>query len=69
MVTSRPTNRQVLHESSSEAITIERARVLLGREADRMTDDDVREACRSAEILAHIIVQMFLDSRSKHRAT
>lgn len=68
MQKSRAATVQLLQESSS-AITLERARALLGREAETMTDDDVRRACRSAETLAHIIVQMFLDSRSRPPGT
>ena len=69
MVKSRPTNRETRQDSSSGSVTIERARALLGSEADLMTDDDVREACRSAETLANIIVQMFLDTKPKRRMT
>jgi hypothetical protein len=32
-----------------------------------MSDADVLEACRQAEVLAHIIVEVFLSSRMRER--
>jgi hypothetical protein len=42
-----------------EPITLDRARELLGDEADEMTDEEVMQASEHAEQIAHVIVQMF----------
>lgn len=44
-------------------ITVERARELLGRDAEGMTDAEVLDTSRQAEAIAHIIVAMFQERR------
>lgn len=48
-------------------VSLERARVLLGREADGMTDAQVLEASAHAAAIARILIQMFEDSRTTER--
>ena len=50
-----------------DAMTIARARALLGEEAETMTDGDVRSACEHATTLARIIVEMFQDTNTVER--
>jgi hypothetical protein len=51
----------------SASLGLDRARAILGQEAREMSDADVLEACRQAEVLAQIIVEMFLSSRMRER--
>jgi hypothetical protein len=54
-------------EVVAEPISIARARALLGADGDGLTDAEVLEASRQAELLAHVIVRMFLDSKRPER--
>jgi hypothetical protein len=51
----------------SASLGLDQARAILGQEAREMSDADVLEACRQAEVLAHIIVEVFLSSRMRER--
>ena len=53
----------------SASVDLDRARAILGQEAREMSDADVLEACRQAEALAHIIVEMFLSWRMRERSS
>jgi hypothetical protein len=46
---------------------VERARALLGDEAQSMTDAEVLEVIEEADAVAHIIVRMYLDSQRSER--
>jgi hypothetical protein len=48
----------------AKPVTVDRARELLGAEADGMTDGEVLELSEQAEAFAHIIVQLFQERRS-----
>ena len=54
---------------SSEGTRISRARALLGEDASWLSDAEVLDACRRAETLAQLIVEMFLASRGQERST
>ena len=43
------------------SISIERCRELLGEEADGLSDLEVDQIRRHAEVMAHVIVEMFLE--------
>jgi hypothetical protein len=49
------------HEISSEPISISRCRELLGADADGFSDSEVDRVRRHAEIMAHVIVEIFLE--------
>jgi hypothetical protein len=51
-------------DRARERISIERCREILGNEADDLSDADVEQICRHAEVLAHVVVKMFIDQRS-----
>jgi len=46
----------------SDAISIARCRELLGDNVDGLSDHEVDQIRRHAEAMAHIIVEMFLES-------
>ena len=43
------------------SISIERCRDLLGEEADGLSDLEVDQIRRHAEVMAHVIVEIFLE--------
>ena len=43
------------------SISIERCRELLGEEADGLSDLEVDQIRRHAEVMAHVIVEIFLE--------
>lgn len=51
----------------AERMSIERARAILGREAHGLSDAEVLQACRHAEVIASVIVEMFLASHTPER--
>ena len=46
-----------------EPISIARCRELLGDEADTLTDQDLELIRRHAEMMAQVVVQMYVESR------
>jgi len=46
-------------EQESEPISIARCRELLGEDAESMTDQDIEEIRRHAEMMACIVVEMY----------
>lgn len=46
---------------------VERARALLGQEADPLTDAEVLEVDAQAKALASVIVRMYLESKHSER--
>jgi hypothetical protein len=46
-----------------EPISIPRCRELLGEEAESLTDQEIASIRRHAETLAHVVVEMYLESR------
>ena len=53
----------------SEGTRISRARTILAEDAVRLSDAEVLDACRRAETLAQLIVEMFLALRDQERST
>lgn len=53
------------HEGHSEPISITRCRELLGEEADDLSDVEVDEIRRHADVMAHVIVEIFLEQRTQ----
>ncbi len=53
-------------EAIPEPISIERCRELLGDEPDALTDDEVIEAARHAEAMAHILIALALQDGCVH---
>lgn len=53
-------------EAIPEAISITRYRELLGDEADALTDDEVRDVARHAEVMARILIILALQDRRIH---
>ena len=51
-------------EVTPEAISIARCRELLGDEADHLSDVEVDQIRRHASVMAHVVVQIFLDLRT-----
>jgi hypothetical protein len=50
-----------------EPIPLERCRELLGEEAETLTDEEVALIRRHAEMMAHVVVEVYLeDPRSCH---
>lgn len=49
----------------AEEISIERCRELLGDEAERLSDEDVARIGRHAETIARILIELFLEQRSR----
>lgn len=52
------------HDVTSEPISITRCRELLGEEADGLSDREVDQMRQHADVLAHVIIEMFLEQRS-----
>ncbi len=53
------------HETSSEPISINRCRELLGPEGDGLSDSDVDRIRRHADLMAHVIVEISLEQRTR----
>ena len=51
-------------ETPSEPISIRRCRELLGSDADGLSDSEVDRIRRHAEVMAHAIVEIFLEQRT-----
>jgi hypothetical protein len=51
-----------------ERMSIDQARAILDKEARGWSDAQVVEACRQAEVLAQVIVEMFAATRTPERA-
>jgi hypothetical protein len=49
------------HDATSEPISITRCRELLGADADGLSDAEVEQVRRSAETMAQVIVEIFLE--------
>jgi hypothetical protein len=49
---------------SPDRISIARCREILGSEADELSDADVEQICRHADLMAHVVIEMFLDQHS-----
>jgi hypothetical protein len=52
------------HEGHSEPISITRCRDLLGPEADDLSDPEVDQIRRHADVIAHVIIETFLEQRA-----
>jgi len=52
------------HDIASERISIQRCREILGPEADELSDVDVEQIGRHADLMAHVVIEMFLDQHS-----
>ena len=50
-------------DEGPEPTSIARCRELLGDEADTLTDHDIELIRRHAETMAHVVVEMFVESR------
>ena len=51
-------------------MTIEKARKILGKKAENMSDEEVQEIISQLETLAHIAIDSFLaDQKKKREAT
>ena len=50
-------------DDKPEPISIARCRELLGEEADSMTDHEIALIRRHAEMMAQVVVEMFVESR------
>jgi len=48
----------------SEPISIARCRELLGHEADDLSDVEVDQIRRQADVMAHVVVEIFLELRA-----
>lgn len=51
-------------KTPSEPMSIRRCRELLGSDADGLSDSDVDLIRRHAEVMAHVIVEIFLEQRT-----
>lgn len=49
-------------DEGPEPISIARCRELLGDEADTLTDQDIEMIRRHAEMMAQVVVEMFVES-------
>ena len=49
------------HDVRSESISIARCRELLGSEADGLSDVEVDQIRRHADVMAHVVVEIFLE--------
>lgn len=49
----------------AEDISVERCRELLGDEADGLSDEDFAPINRHAETFARIVIELFLEHRSR----
>jgi hypothetical protein len=52
------------HDVHSEPISIARCRDLLGPEADSLSDMEVDQIRRHADVIAHVVVETFLEQRA-----
>ena len=52
------------HDVQSEPISLARCRELLGDEADHLSDVEVDQIRRHADVMAHVIVEIFLELRA-----
>jgi hypothetical protein len=50
-------------EDDRPDILIARCRELLGDEAVTLTDQDIELICRHAEMMAHLVIDVFVESR------
>jgi len=53
------------HDVPSEPISTVRCRELLGPEADGLSDVEVDQIRRHADAMAHVVVEIFLQQRSR----
>jgi len=53
------------HDMHSEPISIARCRELLGFEADGLSDLEVDQIRRHADVMAHVVVEIFLEQRAR----
>jgi len=53
------------HDVHSEPISTVRCRELLGPEADGLSDVEVDQIRRHADAMAHVVVEIFLQQRSR----
>ena len=51
------------HDMLSEPISTARCRELLGAEADGLSDVEVDQMRRHADVMAHVVVEIFLQQR------
>ena len=51
------------HDVHSETISIARCRELLGPEARNLSDSEVDQIRRHADVMAHVVVEIFLQQR------
>jgi hypothetical protein len=59
---SRPCGAR--HDVHCEPISIARCRELLGPEADGLSDLEVDQMRRHADVMAHVVVDIFLEQRT-----
>jgi hypothetical protein len=52
------------HDVHSEPISIARCRELLRAEADGLSDVEVDQIRRHADVMAHVVVEIFLEQRA-----
>ena len=52
------------HDVHSEPISTVRCRELLGPEADGLSDVEVDRIRRHADVMAHVVVEIFLEQRA-----
>ena len=52
------------HDVHSEPISIARCRELLGHEANSLSDVEVDQIRRHADVMAHVVVEIFLEQRA-----
>jgi hypothetical protein len=48
-------------------MTVERARALMGREADRLSDEEIARQCRALEEMARLHVKLYDQHLSERR--
>ena len=52
------------HDVNSDPISIARCRELLGTEATGLSDVEVDQIRRQADVMAHAVVEIFLEQRA-----
>lgn len=52
------------HDIHAEPISTARCRELLGPEADGLSDAEVDQIRRHADVMAHVVVEIFLEQRA-----
>ena len=52
------------HDVHSEPISTARCRELLGPEANGLSDVEVDQIRRHADVMAHVVVEIFLEQRA-----